>query len=46
MYIIKKGIEYFFPKIDKINLIEAMKYLNSEEQKIFENIISKICPFA
>lgn len=38
MYIIKKGIEYFFPKIDKINLIEAMKDLNSEEQKIFENM--------
>ncbi|RRD40981.1 HD domain-containing protein [Leptotrichia sp. OH3620_COT-345] len=38
MYIIKKGMEYFFPEIDKRLLDEAMQYLSGKEQKIFENM--------
>ena len=31
MYIFKKGLEYFFPKIDNNDLDEIANYLNNDE---------------
>ena len=35
MYVIRKGIEYFFPKIDKNLMEEAMNILTEREKNIF-----------
>lgn len=35
MYIIKKGMEYFFPKINKKYMENAINILSEEEKKIF-----------
>ena len=38
MYVIRKGIEYFFPKIDKNLMEEAMNLLTEREKNIFLNM--------
>ena len=37
-YLVKKGKEYFFPKINKELSEEAMEYLTVQERKIFQNM--------
>ena len=35
MYIVRKGIEYFFPKIDENFMNKVIEILDSDEKKIF-----------
>ncbi|MDO5089553.1 MAG: HD domain-containing protein [Leptotrichiaceae bacterium] len=38
MYVVKKGMEYFFPEIDENIYNEAVQHLSVKERKIFENM--------
>ena len=39
MYIVRKGIEYFFPKIDENFMNKVIEILDSDEKKIFLEMV-------